>query len=287
MQMRKSASHGEAGYQRKERDFYPTEPWVTRALLKAVDFRLDPTQPKQDGLNGPVIWEPACGDGRMASVLDAEYHVYSTDIADYGFGYPGFDFLDPSTRVPADLAAIVTNPPFDLAVKFIVRALELTKPQLGKVAILQRHEFDAPQSNHILFRRPFPFAAKLVLHKRPRWSDEDKASPRFPYAWYLWDWRHEGPPILRYLPDPDKAAPAVYLNADEFAAKAQRGDARRADEAKSNAVFHEKHPEDQPVIDRITRNIRTIANSHRARRSWVTRKKMQAARERALKGEGK
>lgn len=198
---RKSASHGEAGYERKERDFYPTEPWVTEALCSAVEFD-----------NRGILWEPACGDGRMSKVLD-RWHaaVVSSDIADYGYGETGRDFLDPGTwawlqnRRAGQLAAIVTNPPFDLAVKFILRALELTKPSEGKVAILQRHEFLAPKSNHLLFRRPFPFAAKLVLPCRPRWSDADKASPRFPYAWYLWDWRHQGPPILRYLPDPDKA----------------------------------------------------------------------------------
>lgn len=97
------------------------------------------------------------------------------------------------------IAAIVTNPPFDLAVAFIRRALDVVRGCRGKVAMLQRHEFDAPRKNHPLFKPPF--AAKLVLPRRPRWSEEDRASPRFPYAWYLWDWRHDGPPTLRFLPD--------------------------------------------------------------------------------------
>lgn len=204
---RKAATLGEAGYERKERDFYPTEPWVTRALCHAVDFSGDP---RKAGYRH--VWEPACGDGRMAKVLDeAGYWVSATDIADYGYG--GLhDFLGKKPRGIGEagyVAAIVTNPPFDLAREFIARALELTKEQKGKVAILQRHEFDAPKSNHPLFDPPF--AAKLVLHKRPRWSEADKASPRFPYAWYLWDWRHQGPPILRYLPDPDNAQPTERL----------------------------------------------------------------------------
>jgi hypothetical protein len=201
---RKAATLGEAGYQRKERDFYPTQPWVTEALCQAVEFD-----------NRGILWEPACGDGRMAKVLD-RWHaaVVSSDIADYGYGETGIDFLDPSSfawlqnlRV-GKIAAIVTNPPFDYAVSFILRALELTREARGKVAIVQRHEFDAPRSNHSLFQAPIPFAAKLILHNRPRWSDDDKASPRFPYAWYLWDWRHRGPPILRYLPDPGQPLPS-------------------------------------------------------------------------------
>lgn len=203
---RRSPSLGEAGYARRPLDAYFTEPWVTRALIEAVEFGR-PGEPRSAAL----VWEPACGDGRMARPLaHAGYTVIATDLAaDRGYGQGGVDFLDPgfghSALAPA---AIVTNPPFDLAVPFILRALQFTRAQGGKVAMLQRHEFDAPASHHPLFVAPF--AAKLILHKRPRWSDEpETASPRFPYAWYLWDWRHQGAPILRYLPDPDAPAKAV------------------------------------------------------------------------------
>lgn len=204
---RKSASHGEAGYERRAFDFYPTEPWVTEALCKAVEFD-----------NRGILWEPACGDGRMAKVLD-KWHpaVVASDIADHGYGETGRDFLDPETaawlrgRRAGPIAAIVTNPPFDLAREFIARAVELTRPAEGKVAIVQRHEFDAPKTNRPLFERAF--AAKLILHKRPRWIDQisagNQTGARFPFAWYLWDWRHQGEPVLRWLPDPDAAPKAV------------------------------------------------------------------------------
>lgn len=207
---RKSASHGEAGYPRAAFDHYPTELWVTEALCRAVEF-------ETHGL----IWEPACGDGRMAKVLQ-KWHssVVASDIVDHGYGDTGIDFLDHGAlnwlRSVRDepVVAIVTNPPFALARRFIVRALEITKQAQGIVAMVQRHEFDAPASNRPLFEPPY--AAKLILHKRPRWSDgPDKASPRFPYAWYLWDWRHQLPPITRWLPDPDK--PAGQSHAGLFA----------------------------------------------------------------------
>src|SRR5690242_1329414 len=90
---RKSASHGEAGYARRERDAYFTEPWVTRALLDAVLLTRPPSwsSPSQC-----TVWEPACGDGRMARVIaERGYPVVATDIADWGYGRPGVDFLDP------------------------------------------------------------------------------------------------------------------------------------------------------------------------------------------------
>lgn len=195
---RKSASHGEAGYARSARDFYPTEPWVTQALLAAVDLRL----PETIG-EAALVWEPAVGDGRMAAELvRAGYTVFASDIYDYH--WPETRLID-FTRAtwldwPEGLgvpAAIVTNPPFGLGRQFVAKALDFTCSQRGKVAILQRHEFDTPKGNRHLFRHPF--AAKLILPRRPRWSDSDKASPRFPYAWYLWDWRHHGEPAIRWL----------------------------------------------------------------------------------------
>lgn len=198
---KRSASHGEAGYPRVAHDAYFTEPWVTRALLAAVDFGL------ADHPKG-AIWEPACGDGRMArEIAGAGYRVVASDLNDWGYGEPGVDFL--TAPAPPGIVAIVTNPPFSqgLSVRFIKRALALTCEVRGRVAILQRHEFDAPGGHHALFGPPF--AGKLVLPRRPVWIDDSrraKAAPRVPYAWFLWCWRHRGARgFLDYLPDLDRA----------------------------------------------------------------------------------
>lgn len=209
---RKSASHGEAGYVRNARDFYPTEPWVTRALLAAFP----------DGHFGSPTWEPACGDGRMAEVLfDQGMCVHYSDIHDYGYEPKFFDsrdFLrDPVPLTPEgreiEFEAVITNPPFDQAPQFVRRALEIVRPTQGKVAIVQRHEFDAPKTNWPLFQHE-AFAAKLILPRRPRWIDtppgQKAEAPRFPFAWYVWDWRHQGPPIIRWI---EEAKPGLQQGA--------------------------------------------------------------------------
>jgi hypothetical protein len=208
---RKSATHGEAGYARAARDAYFTLPWMTRALLGAFDeFHF-----------GSPVWEPACGAGYIADVLlDHGMGVLFSDIHDYDYEskhLQKIDFLrDPiplnSVGDSLEIQAVITNPPFDLARPFVRRALDVVKPHQGKVAILQRHDFDAPKSNRPLFTHPF--AQKLILPRRPEWPiwneekrcaeiplgpDGKRIGPRFPYAWYIWDWRHEGPPIIRWI----------------------------------------------------------------------------------------
>ena len=88
-----------SGHERQSHDFYPTPAWVTQALLKHVKLR------------GPV-WEPCCGDGAMARVLErARYKVVATDLVDRGFGRGGVDFFQ-CTALPAGCRAVVTNPPY-------------------------------------------------------------------------------------------------------------------------------------------------------------------------------
>jgi hypothetical protein len=77
----------ETGYERVDRDFHPTPAWpVTDALAKYVDLR------------DAVVWEPACGDGRMVAALRTTgcADVYATDIIERGgHHHEVFDFLTP------------------------------------------------------------------------------------------------------------------------------------------------------------------------------------------------
>lgn len=183
---------GESGFQRVEGDRYWTEPWVTRAVLNAVKFR-------------GVIWEPAAGRGDMAEVLhDAGYEVIVSDIVGATLGCDGAatsDFLTHTS--PGDgLISIVTNPPYVHAEAFVRKALELTERAGGMVAMLFRNEYDCAAGRRDLFERE-SFRAKLVLTKRPRWIDDlnqQSASPRHNFAWYLWDHHHSGPAEIRWIP---------------------------------------------------------------------------------------
>jgi hypothetical protein len=171
-------------YERRALDHYETPVWCTEVLLRHEDFTR--------------VWEPAAGKGAIANVLKAqEVDVYASDIHDYGFGYDVKDFL---LTWENDGRDIITNPPFaeDLADQFINHALLLTKNYGGRVAMLLRNEFDCASSRRSIFGPESPFAAKIVLTRRPKWIAGTMGSPRHNYAWYIWDWQWNKYPAIVY-----------------------------------------------------------------------------------------
>src|SRR5690348_11053596 len=95
-------------------DLYETPDVAVHALLRHEPL------PK-------VIWECACGPGRIVNVLrEAGHFVYATDLVDYECpdSESRRDFL--LDQAPGfAIGAIVTNPPFKLAGEFVAHALTL------------------------------------------------------------------------------------------------------------------------------------------------------------------
>jgi len=178
-------------YERQPLDLYETPAWVTEALL--------PHLPQMDDC---PVWEPAAGTGAMVSVLrKAGFLTVGTDIE------TGVDFLrvgvPPTPR--GRIGAVVTNPPYSLATKFIERALQLTERDQGVVAMLLRCDFDHAKGRAHLFRDNPAFCKKVVLMRRILWFDPGEGnrtgkSPSFNHCWMIWDHMHEGPPTIGYGP---------------------------------------------------------------------------------------
>lgn len=175
-------SQRESGYARKERDCYETPEWVTDALA--------PHLPAGEW----GIWEPAAGSGKMVAALCQHgYTVAATDIE------TGTDFL--TAEKPSWVYAVVTNPPYALADEFIERALKVIRPQgYGFVAMLLRTDFDHAKMRRLFFAEEPAFAKKLVLTRRIKWFEDSTGQPSFNHAWFIWDFKHEGPPVLAYGP---------------------------------------------------------------------------------------
>ena len=186
--MKTSAMHGESGYERVANDAYWTPEWCTAALLESERFP-------------PWVWEPACGQGHICRVMDTFLiSNHGSDLIFHGYGQGGEDFLR-RTSMWTWCRSIITNPPYKLAEAFIRKALDLTEPHQGRVAMLLRNEYDCAAGRRDLFEHP-AFLKKLVLTKRPKWSAEDKASPRHNFAWFVWCWKKPpgAPPVMEWGP---------------------------------------------------------------------------------------
>jgi|SRR5215211_492089 len=171
-------SQRESGYERLALDQYETPTWVTAALVPHLPAGIS------------LVWEPASGSGKMVEALKSGgLKVEHSDISS------GQDFLQ-SRRAGFD--AIITNPPYVLAQKFIEHALALMEARGGLVAMLLRSDFDHAKTRVHLFHGCRAFAKKVVLTKRIVWFDDKKAAPSFNHAWFIWDWRHAGPPTISY-----------------------------------------------------------------------------------------
>jgi hypothetical protein len=178
-------------YLRKERDDYPTPAWVTETVI-----------PHLKALNITSIWEPAAGEGGMAAALTrAGFIVTATDLSG------GVDFLDDKawSQAVSRCDGIVTNPPYGLqgklAERFIERALTLTRPNHGAVAMLLKVDFDSGLTRRRFFVDCPAWMIKLVLLRRIEWFKSlNGNTPSDNHAWYIWSWRHDGPPRLAYGP---------------------------------------------------------------------------------------
>lgn len=152
-------------------DFFPTPDWATHALIEKESFEGN-------------IWEPACGDGSMARVLESTgCPVRASDLFDRGYGEIGRDFL--SANETAD--NIVTNPPYNAAEGFVTKSFDLTK---RKFALLLRLAFlEGGNRQKTIFSiippsRVWVFSERITFYPA---GAVRQGTGTTAYAWFVWD----------------------------------------------------------------------------------------------------
>lgn len=207
-----AASHGargapprRAGFRtgpfRARNEYYPTPPAATRALLEAHRFEYG-------------IWEPACGEGWISKELERfGYDVTSTDIADYGYGKPGIDFL--AQRLPR-AKNIVTNPPYGngLADAFVRKALWFIERTGGQAAmLLNLASLCHPDRHDSFVKRPPAVIYALddcVCYPNGKPDQATRRTHQHRYCWAVWTAERSTTTEVRWLttrPRKRKAAP--------------------------------------------------------------------------------
>jgi hypothetical protein len=159
------------------------------------------------------IWEPAAGRGAIVRVLrDHGHAVIASDIYDYGGLHFVGDFLA-QEKMPAGCNCILTNPPFNIAEKFVTHALELSPLVilLLRLAFLESERRCGILENRGL-ARVHVFRKRLPMMHRDQWEGR-KANSGMAFAWYVFDRSHTGLPTVNRIswerenPKPVSATP--------------------------------------------------------------------------------
>lgn len=185
--MKKSSALAYVGHNangdREENDFYPTPESATQELLNRIKIIGD-------------IWECACGDGAMSEVMIRNgYNVYSSDLINRGYGETGIDFLTSNRKADN----IITNPPFNLATEFTLKAFDLAKHKvimLSKISYLEgvkRRQLIFNQNKLetiLIFTRRVPFKKK---------SSNKLAGGLMAFGWFIYDVNYNGKPTIDWI----------------------------------------------------------------------------------------
>lgn len=156
-----------AGGKRRANDFYPTPPECTIALL---DF----LEAESSFYGSKNVWEPACGDGAITSVLRSRGHaVIGTDILH------GEDENFLTMPIPTAAEWIITNPPFSRAADFIRRAHETGLPF---ALLLKATYWHSKRRQALFFQKPPDYV--LPLTWRPDFTGQ--GASLMDCAWNVW-----------------------------------------------------------------------------------------------------
>ncbi len=181
--LQKSAQAGQHSFAERGRDTYETPACAVEALLRVESLP-------------HLVWEPACGPGAIVKVLEAHGHeVVASDIVDYGWGHGVEDFL--TAPMPKGCECLLTNPPYQLAEKFVRKALEFSP----LVIMLLRLQFmESARRADILdcgsgLARIHVFLNRLPMIHRASWTGP-RASSAIAFAWYTWVRGYGGPATI-------------------------------------------------------------------------------------------
>ncbi|RXF72101.1 hypothetical protein [Hansschlegelia zhihuaiae] len=180
-------------------DFFPTPPWATRALVEHV---LKPFY-GEALIRAARVVDPCCGEGHMiATLAEAFGEAVGTDVFDYGRGFAVRDALD-AGRFDDELDSfVVTNPPFNLALKIALAALARETPVRCLALLVRSNWLEGAERFARLFSTHPPVVVAPFVERVPmvKGRYDPAASTATAYSWIVWIRPHSGPPRLVFIP---------------------------------------------------------------------------------------
>ena len=187
--------------EREEHDFYATEPRAVDLLVKKVDLP-------------HFILEPCCGLGHLSERLkELGHEVWSYDIVDRGYGEVQnfFEMLSlPSTlslslqNGHSERLAIVTNPPYNVALPFILHALELCREGDLVCMFVKTTFLEGKKRYKELFSQQPPFMVlqfveRILCAKNGDFEEARRLGSAVSYAWFVWEKGFKGKTIVDWI----------------------------------------------------------------------------------------
>ncbi len=190
----RAMQYGVHAYEKAAGEFYVEPAWIVEAIYDAEGF-------------AGSVWDPACGIGTIPKVfLERGHCIFASDLVNRGYTASCFDFLE-HPKYPQDAEDvfdnIVCNPPYELAVPFVRKALEIAK---SKVAMLVNTDFLYSQDRYSFFMETRPYCV-YYSSRRPSMppgeaylNGEIKASNgKRNYCWIVWHVGYRGETLSRWL----------------------------------------------------------------------------------------
>jgi len=168
--------------QRKASDFYETPYSMTQQFLDTGEL-----SPRVATL------EPAHGKGAIVRVLKkngfADVTAYDQET----------DFL----KERRTFGQGITNPPFSLAKEFILKSKQVFRSKFALLLPLS-YLHGKERLDTIYSDKAFPLKCCYVFCRYPMLGDDLRADGKYRtgmmvYAWFVWDRRYKGEPMIRWL----------------------------------------------------------------------------------------
>jgi hypothetical protein len=171
---------------REEREHYVEPAWCSRRLFEEERF-------------GYYIHDPACGFGTIVyEAAKSGLTATGSDIVDRG-KFEGVERLQDFLTTDTRRTNIVTNPPFNIADKFALKALEYAK---SKVAMI----FPTARLNAAHWIKGTPLRRVWLMSPRPSMppghviaAGGKPQGGKMDYCWLVWEQGYVGAPELRWL----------------------------------------------------------------------------------------
>ena len=178
---------------REKNDFYATPPEAVEALLRAVP----------DLAPGSTIWEPACGDGAIAEVLNIYGHnVHCTDLVRRMDNMVEQDFFTFDSSPLPNCDTIITNPPYQMVVDGKLRRVEYFINHCANIFGIKRF-FLLLKTTAIAGQARTPIleasGLKTLYQFRHRISFIDKTKNMIDFAWFEFEVGYTKPPQIKWI----------------------------------------------------------------------------------------